>query len=297
MRFEFRQYKLQARSMRCGYLVTAALLTCFSLKASLIVVSNNSPGDDFFTNPGPVNQGQAVGSSGWFYNNVRNNGGVGISGNLPWSTTGSAYFVSPSSAAKADIEYLAGGVNFGGNYLATASLGRFADLQSFSYRWYRAGSSTAPAHLHPVIRVLLDADGDLNTFGDRGGLVFERVYLGLPVPTGQWVSDVITPSTWLWNFGLGIGFAANINHTPYAYDATLAEWQAYFPNAVILGFGAGVGSGWNGVFTGAVDDISWTIAGVTSNTNFEIYRTSEIPEPGTGWLVGMALVLLALRRR
>jgi len=283
--------------MRCGYLVTGALLTCFSLKASLIVLSNNSPGDDFFTNPGPVNQGQAVGSSGWFYNNVRNNGGVGISGNLPWSTTGSAYFVSPSSAAKADIEYLAGGVNFGGNYLATASLGRFADLQSFSYRWYRAGSSTAPAHLHPVIRVLLDADGDLKTFGDRGGLVFERVYLGLPVPTGQWVSDVITPSTWLWNFGLGIGFAANINHTPYAYDATLAEWQAYFPNAVILGFGAGVGSGWNGVFTGAVDDISWTIAGVTSNTNFEIYRTSEIPEPGTGWLVGMALVLLALRRR
>jgi len=224
-------------------LVVIALLALLGrlcqLQAGLIVFSNNTPGDDFFTNAGPLNQGQAIGSSGWYYNNVRHSGGVGISGSLPWNTTGSVYFVSPSGAAKADIEYLGGAVNIGGNYRATAGLGRFADLQSFSYRWYRSGTSTAPSHLHPVIRVLLDADGDLNTFGDRGGLVFERVYLGLPVPTGQWVSDVITPSTWLWNFGLGIGFAANINHTPTTpRTLTMPLWPSGRRTSPTLSFSA-----------------------------------------------------------
>jgi hypothetical protein len=266
----------------------------FQLQATVIVLSNNSPLDDFFTNSGSSNQGQAVGTSGWYYNNVRNGGGVGISSIVPWNVTGSAYFSSPSASAKADIEYLANAVNIGGNYFATGVLGSFANLQSLSYRWYRIGTSTAPTHLHPVIRILLDADGDLSTITDRGGLVYERVYMGLPVPTNQWVNDLITASSFLWNFGLGLGFAANINNTPYAYDATLAQWQAYFPNAVILGFSLGVGSGWQGTFLGAVDDVSWNIAGVSSNTNFEV---SEVPEPGLGWLVGAAVLVICRRRR
>jgi len=63
---------------------------------------------------------------------------------------------------------------------------------------------------------------------------------------------------------------------------------------VILGFSAGVGSGWNGVFTGAVDDISWTIAGSTTSWNFEVMQA--VPEPGLGWLVGAVLVALWRRR-
>ncbi|MCS7314141.1 MAG: hypothetical protein RMI94_02495 [Bryobacterales bacterium] len=267
----------------------------------MIVFSNNSPGSDAFTNPSAFNQGSPVGASGWYYNNVRNGGSVGIASNIPWNTTGSVYFSSPNGAAKADIEYLPGAVPVSGNYVSTSSLGRFSDLLSFSYRWYRVGSSTVAVHLHPVIRVLLDADGNLATLNDRGGLVYERVYLGLtPAPVDQWVSETVTASTYLWNFGLGLGFAANINSTPYAYDATLAEWQTYFPNAVIIGFSAGVGSGWNGVFSGAVDEISWTIAGTSTTTNFEVYRVADIPEPGTGVMIGMALALLArrlLRRR
>lgn len=282
------------------YLAATCLLLGLKAHASLIVLSNNSPGNDAFTNALPISQGQPVGSSGWYYNNVRNSGAVGIAAGIPWNSTGSVYFSSPSGAAKADIEYLPGAASVLGNYSATASLGRFSDLQSFSYRWYRDGSSTVAGHLHPVIRVLLDADGNLSTVSDRGGLVFERVYLGLtPAPVNQWVSETVTGSTYLWNFGLGLGFAANINSTPYAYDATLAEWQAYFPNAVIIGFSAGVGSGWNGVFSGAVDEISWTIAGGTTTTNFEVMPASVVPEPGTGLLAGAALALLALcaRRR
>ncbi len=264
---------------------------------SAIVYPNNPPGDSF-TNPGPTNQGQAVGSSGWYYNNVRNGGTVGINPMLPYATTGSVYFYSPSGSGKADIEYLASAVEVGGNYVASGSLGLFSNLQSLSYAWYRDGSTTVAAHLHPVLRILLDADGDLSTLGDRGGLVFERVYNGAPTaPTNAWVSEGVGPSTFLWNFGLGIGFAANINDTPYAYDATLAEWQAYFPNAVILGFNAGVGSGWNGVFAGAVDSVSWTIAGQSESFNFEIGPGAEIPEPGTWLLFGGGLLALRLRAR
>jgi len=274
-----------------GWLVAATA-------SATVIYSNNSPLNDSFTNPTGTNQGQAVGSSGWYYNNVRNNGVVGIQSTLPFAGNGSVYFQSPSGSAKADVEYLANGINLGGNYLAAGSLGAFADLESLSYSWYRDSGSTTAAHLHPVLRVLLDADGNLLTTADRGGLVFERIYNGGSVaPANAWVTDTIGPSTNLWNFGLGLGFAANINSTPSAYDATLAEWQTYFPNAVILGFSAGVGSGWSNTFSGAVDAITWTINGQTSTYNFEVGPAGgEIPEPGTMVLTAAGLALLVRRR-
>ena len=283
--------------MNCAAMLRSVLAGCLvtACAPAAVIYSNNNPLDDSFTNAAPVNQGQPVGSSGWYYNNVRNSGVVGVQSTLPYASNGSVYFRSPSGSAKADVEYLANGVNLGGNYLAGGSLGAFANLQSFSYLWYRDGSSTAASHLHPVLRVLLDADGNLSTTGDRGGLVFERVYNGGAVPVNTWVADTISSSTYLWNFGLGIGFAANINATPYAYDATLAEWQAYFPNAVILGFSAGVGSGWSGVFSGAVDAISWTIGGQSQAFNFEV-APADVPEPGTLLLAAAGAALL-LRRR
>lgn len=265
-------------------------------KASTIVLSNGPAPGDSFTNATGANQGQAVGASGWVYNNVRNGGSVGISTALPRSGTGSAAFASPSGSAKADIEYLAAPVAIGGNYVASNSLGRFADLVSFGYDWYRDGASTVNGTLHPALRVLLDADGNLATINDRGGLVFERVYNGLPTPTDTWTTDTVGAGTNLWNFGLGLGFAANINATDYAYDATLAEWQAYLPDAVVLGFSAGVGSGWNGSFTGAVDNITWTIGTASASANFEV--PAPVPAPAALGLFGFGLLgLAAIRRR
>jgi hypothetical protein len=283
-----------SRRLLLPSLVFAVLAFSFGASGSEIPVFPVVPTGETFTNNTGVNQGQSVGASGWYYNNVRNSGVVGITDNYPNASTGSAWFHSPTGSAKADLEYLAGGVNLGGNYFASSSLGLLADLVSFQYEWFRDPSSTVDPNLHPALRVLLDADGDLTTTGDRGGLVFERVYNSLPVSTNVWVSDMIGSSTYLWNFGLGIGFAANINASPYAYDATLAEWQAYFPNAVILGFSAGVGSGWNGVFTGAVDRIGWTIGDTTTVSNFEV---QAIPEPSSVLLVLGGLGFVLLRRR
>jgi hypothetical protein len=65
---------------------------------------------------------------------------------------------------------------------------------------------------------------------------------------------------------------------------------------VILGFSSGVGSGW-GSFTGAVDNISWTINGVTTVNNFEV-AAADVPEPASVALLGLGLMgLVAARRR
>jgi hypothetical protein len=269
------------------HLVTAAVVGVLSANvfaSTTIVYSNNPAPGDLFSNSASTSLGQAVGTSGWYYNNVRNNGAVGIRTNYPFNGNGSVYMRTPTGSAKADIEFLVNAVPIGGNFVSTGVIAPLSELQSVSYSWYRDSASTVAGHLHPVLRILLDADGDLSTTNDRGGLVWESVYQLAPytAPTDTWVTQTVNDSSWLWNFGLGIGSAANINSTPYAYDATLAEWKAYFPNAVIIGFNMGLGSGWTGNFIGAVDNISWTINGITTTTNFEV-----VPEPTTMALFGL----------
>jgi hypothetical protein len=173
-------------------------------------------------------------------------------------------------------------VSIGGNFVSTGVIAPLSQLQSVSYSWYRDSDSTVAKHLHPVLRILLDADGDLTTVGDRGGLVWESVYQLYPytAPTNTWVTQTITDSSWLWNFGLG-GNLQDIDGDGYAHNSNLAAWKAYFPNAVIIGFNMGLGSGWTGDFIGAVDNISWTINGITTTTNFEV-----VPEPTTMALFG-----------
>lgn len=281
------------RSVR-GLVSVAALLA--GTAAHAVLVNPNAALGDAYTNAGGSNQGQAVGSSGWYYNNVRNGGTVGIDGSNPRSGNGSVAF-SGGSNAKADIEYLANAVNLGGNFYAGGTLGQLSQLMSMSYDWYRDSTSTATAHLHPALRVLIDADGNLATTGDRGGLVFERIYNNLTVTNDTWTTDTVTANSFVWNFGLGLGSEFNINATSYAFDATLAEWQAFLPNAVILGFSAGIGSGWS-AFAGAVDNIGWTIGTQpAASFNFELEADNRVPEPGTLAAAALGLLALAARRR
>lgn len=142
------------------------ILASVAFGQTTIVYSNNpAPGDDF-TNSGTVGASLPVGSSGWLYNNVRNNGHVGIRTDLPRSGNGSVWFKGeqgPSgNCSKADIEYW----NLSG-------FGTLSNLTSLSYEWYRkSGSYTANSWLHPVLRIYItNADGS-----SKGCLVFERAY-------------------------------------------------------------------------------------------------------------------------
>lgn len=271
--------------------VTLALASTL-VNAQIILSNNNAPGDDF-TNATGTNQGQAVNSSGWYYNNTRNNGHVGINTNYARSGNGSAWFSLATGGGKADLEFLPGGINIAGNYYSSGTLGTLGDLEKLSYEYYVDSNSDVRPWFHTVIRVLVDADGDLNTITDRGGLVFEEIYNGVnPVSTDTWVARNITDSTNLWSFGAGMAFAQE------GYNVTLSDWQGgtgtVSSSSAVIGISLGIGSGWTGaggdaLFEGAVDNVNWQFTGETMvMNNFE-----AVPEPATLSLLALAF----LRRR
>jgi len=267
----------------CAVLLTAILPTCVQAAP---IYSNNATGD-FENFPGATTTFVPVGSSGWSYYG-RGNATVGINNTYPRAGNGSVYLNGTSGASQGGILYFTG-----------SSLGLLSQLQSVSYDWYRDSSSTNPNVQAPALGIFIDADGNLTTTTDRGYLVFERVYnTPGPVPTNTWISETINSSTFLWNTTIPgyLGFASNINSTPYAYDANLSEWQAYFPNAAVIGFNGFFGSGWNGNFSGAVDNIRWQFADQPPVAfEFEV----QVPEPASMASLGAILVGLGvyLRRR
>lgn len=290
--------------------VTMSLPSSIAHAATTVVIpsNNTSPGDSY-TNPGPVNQGQAVGSTDWYYNNTRNNGVVGINDTYARSGNGSAYMSVAGSSGKADIEHLSDGASFMGNYVATSSLGLLSDLKYLSYDYYRDGSSAAASHLHPVVRILLDMDGNLATINDRGGLVYEAIYNGDSVVNDTWVTTTVfdggANDKNMWSFGLGKPSFAD------GYDVSVSEWMigseiiAGNPvsvgsaNATVLGFSMGVGSGW-GAFEGAVDNLTFEFdGGMRTTHNFEVAALTPVPEVttvATGAFAGIIGVSMLVRR-
>ena len=283
----------------CAALVAASAFA----QATVTVYSQNPAPGDLFTNAGSTNQGQSFGNANWVYNNTRRDGSVGIRNNYPRNGNGSVYFNSPDRFGKADIEYFVAPVLVGGNfapnpYNPSSILGPLADLSHLSYQWYRDGSSTAPNHLHPVLRLgILRVNHQDNSI-NLGYLVFERIYNGFSgaAPTNSWQSDDIVSN----NYGLwataSLGFGdPNVNFSQVF--KTLSGWvsAANAANATlyVISVNAGIGSGWNGTFTGAVDNITFGFGGNYTTYNFEV-----VPEPASMVALGLGLIgLLGLRRR
>ncbi|ARU41613.1 hypothetical protein CCB80_10865 [Armatimonadetes bacterium Uphvl-Ar1] len=274
------------------------LALAFAVVGHAQVFSNNGGTGDNFTNAGGSNQGQLVGTTGWAYNNVRNNGSVGISTANPYNGNGSVRFEGTQgpggSSSKSDIEYLVNPVASGGNYFSTGSLGKLNDLVGMSYRYYRDSSSTNDPGQMVAARILIDADGDLNTTGDRGGLVWELAYNGGgAAPLDQWVLMGLGGNTNVWNFGAGMATATG------GYNVTLNQWKAgngtVNGNSAIIGFSYGVGSGWgpNLMF---LDDAAWQldngITNQTTSSNFEV-----VPEPMTMTVLALAAFVAKRKRK
>lgn len=280
--------------------LTLCLIPVLGASQTIIYSNNIAPGDDF-TNAGGSNTGQAVGSSGWYYNNVRNNGHVGINNTFAHNGNGSAYLgltQGPGGASsKADIEFFASAsANGSGNYGATSALGTLGSLTSLSYDWYRAAGGTASAWLMPSIRIgVVSAD-----LTQSGYLVFEREVQGGPytAPTNSWVSENIFASDYrLWSSGSTLPFNLNgTNGTPKYYDSLrLSEWISSYSTFLVTSINLGVGSGW-GTFEGAVDNVSFGFNGQGQTFNFEVASANPVPEPLTITL-GIAGAIAAVRRR
>lgn len=210
-----------------------------------------------------------------------------INTTYPRSGNGSVEMSSTDGSGKVDFEYIWG-------YDASKTLG---NLSALSYDWYRSSSSTVADHIVPSLRLIYDADGDISTTDDIGYLVYEPVYNGVAsVTEDAWVSDDILDA----NFWMRVT-SPPTSKTIEVFNKTLSSWQTsgvsdldadlLSANSLIIGLNSGIGSGWNGIFAGGIDNVTigFGTAGATT-WNFEV----ATPDGGsTAMLIGLGVLALA----
>lgn len=174
-----------------------------------------------------------------------------------------------------------------------------------SYDWFRNSSSANNGIQVPAIRLIVQ--GPDSPFTDM--LVYEPYYQGSSTAAGLWQTASITSNSFFWwNKDAGARCAGGPDYTVSLGDwgdghTTTANACSYsiLDNAKVLGFSVGVGSGWNGMFDGAVDNVSFRLQDQNEATtyNFEVAGQSIVPEPSSYamMLAGLAGLGFVARRR
>ena len=222
---------------------------------------------------------------GWLQANVGANASVGITKTYARSGNGSAYFDGPTaqgsggSGSKADLEYY---------FSSPTALSSFVDA---SYDWYRDVASDNNAIQAPAFRLLVN--NAAHSLGQDTALIFEPYYQGAPhnAVEGAWQTSAIDLNSMVFN-------NSGLTMPGAGYTFTLASWIAANPDLLIYGLSTGIGSGWDGHFTGAVDNIAYNFGGKNQGAfNFEV--AAGVPEPAAwGMMIGgFGLAGGMLRRR
>lgn len=266
------------------------------IAAAALLASAHSAAANITVLPSDLNGG---GLNQWNLSNFRgtsngytSNTSAGITTTNPRNGNGSVEMSLTNGSGKADYAYTWG-------FDGARTLG---SLTSMSYDWYRSSASSAGGVM-PAFRLLYDADGNATTTTDQGYLIFEQVYNPnvASVVSDQWVnSDLMTANLWQRQFSPGT--------TVESYGVTLANWASgsnqptnadqLGAGTAILGIEFGIGSGWNGTFTGFVDNVSFGFNNDVTTFNFETAQAAEVPEPGSIALLALGVTgLLAARRR
>lgn len=224
----------------------------------------------------------------WYQDNVGAGTTVGITTDYARSGNGSAYFnQAQAQTGKADLQY------YFGNQTGLAPIA-LSSLTSYSYDYLRDSSSTTTSYLTPVLRLNMLRDGVF-----AGTLIWEAAYnLGTgPAATNTWLTgsgDLTTGNFWTNNALLGPTDATA------GGTKTLAQWIADNSghSLSVYGIQVGFGSGWDGTFRGAADNVNVAFGQTVYNANFEV-ATAGVPEPAT-WammIMGFGMIGGAMRRR
>lgn len=231
---------------------------------------------------GGGNRASAVPSVGsWYQTNVGGGGSVGITTNYTNDGDGAAYFATTSGNSKGDLQI---------NFDAPITL---SSLQNVSFDFYVDPlSDTSNGPFAPVLRFNVLKNGAF-----AGSLVFEYVYQNQTnPPEGQWITQSATLGSGIWwatNAALGPTFAAADGG-----QKSLADWLAANSGATlaVTGVQIGVGSGWNGSFAGAVDNVAFDFGDGESRYNFAV---AAVPEPASWAMMigGFGFIGGALRAR
>jgi hypothetical protein len=216
----------------------------------------------------------------WYQTNVGGGGSVGITTTYSQDGDGAAYFATTSGDSKSDLQL---------NFAAPVAL---SSLNSVSFDLFIDPSTTTTNGVFsPVLRFNVAKNGAF-----AGSLVFEYFYQGQTgAPEGQWLSQSSTLDSGIWwatNAALGPTFAdAN------GGQKTLASWLAANGDGIfVTGVQLGVGSGWNGNFAGAVDNVRFSFGDASAAYNFAV---AAVPEPATWAMMigGFGFIGGALRSR